>query len=97
MRAYEVFLNGERLCTAGIGKQGYISAYVTYLSQKNETDLDVIGCLASKKLYVRWTRRPLRTGDEVRVKIVNTKTVDKFKKIIGRVESPAGYSSCGNA
>lgn len=88
MRAYEVFLNGERLCTAGIGKQGYISAYVTYLSQKNETDLDVIGCLASKKLYVRWTRRPLRTGDEVRVKIVNTKTVDKFKKIIGRVESP---------
>ena len=88
MRAYQIFLNGERLCTAGIGKHGYIQAYVTYLSERNETYLDIIGCLASKKLYVRWARRPLRTGDEVRVKIVDKKTADKFKKIIGRVESP---------
>ncbi len=89
MRAYEIFLNGKRLCTAGIGKNGYISAYVTYLSERNETNIDIVGLLASKKLYVRWARRPLRTGDEVRVKIVNKKTADKFKKIIGRVDSPS--------
>lgn len=88
MRAYEIFLNGKRLCTAGIGRNGYISAYVTYLAEKNETDIDIVGLLASKKLYVRWMRRPLHTGDEVQVKIVDKKTVDKFKKIIGRVDTP---------
>jgi hypothetical protein len=87
MRAYEIFLNGKRLCSAGIGKDGYISAIITYLSEKNKTDIDIVGLLASKKLYVRWTRRPLRTGDEVRIKIVDRKTVDKFKKI-GSVDSP---------
>ena len=87
MRAYEVFLNGKRLCLAGIGKHGYISAYITYVSEQSETDIDIVGLLASKKLYVRWTRRALHTGDEVRIKIVDRKTVDKFKKI-GRVDSP---------
>lgn len=86
MRAYEVFLNGKRLCLAGIGKHGYISAYITYVSEQSETDIDIVGLVASKKLYVRWTRRLLRTGDEVRIKIVDRKTVDKFKKI-GRVDS----------
>ena len=88
MRAYEIFLNGKLLCAAGIGKHGYISAIVTYLSEKNQTDIDIVGLLASKKLYGRWARRPLRTGDEVRIKIVEKKTVDKFKKIIGRVDKP---------
>ena len=86
MRAYEVFLNGKRLCLAGIGKHGYVSAYITYVSEQNETDIDIVGLVASKRLYVRWTRRPLRTGDEVRIKIVDRKTVDKFKKI-GHVDT----------
>jgi hypothetical protein len=88
MRAYEIFLNGKRLCAAGVGKDGYISAIVTHLSEKNETEMDIVGLLASKKLYVRWARRPLRTGDDVRIKIVEKKTVDKFKKIIGRPDNP---------
>jgi len=87
MRAYEVFLNGKRLCLAGIGKHGYISAYITDVSERCETDIDVVGLVASKNAYVRWTRRPLRTGDEVRIRIVDRKSVDKFEKI-GRVDSP---------
>ncbi len=87
MRAYEVFLNGKRLCLAGIGKHGYVSVYITYISEQSETEIDIVGLVASKKQYVRWTRRPLRTGDEVRIKIVDRKTVDKFNKI-GRVDSP---------
>jgi len=88
MRAYEVSLNGRRLCTAGIGKNGYVSAYVTYVSERNETGIDVVGLVSRKKIYVRWTRRPLHTGDEIKIKIVNKKTADKFKKIIGHVDSP---------
>jgi hypothetical protein len=87
MRAYEVFLNGKRLCLAGIGKHGYISAYITCVSERSETDIDIVGLVASKNAYVRWTRRPLRTGDEVRIRIVDRKSVDKFEKI-GRVDSP---------
>ena len=75
-----------------IGKQGYISAIVNYVSESGETYLDVIGLIKSKKLYVRWVRRPRRAGDEIRLKIVDTKAVDKFRKILGRLESPARTS-----
>jgi hypothetical protein len=88
MLTFEIFLNGRRLTSAGIGKDGYISAVITYLSEKNRTDIDIVGLLASKKLYVRWVRRPLHTGDEVRIKIIDKKTVDKFKKVIGQVDEP---------
>ena len=89
MRAYEVFLNGKRLAIAGIGKYGYLSATINYISESGETDLDIMGLITSKKSYVRWIRRPLRTGDEIRLRIVDRKAVDKFKKILGRLESPA--------
>jgi|SRR5260221_12684362 hypothetical protein len=81
MRAYEVFLNGKRLCVAGIGNDGYISAYVTYQSDPNATWIDVMGLENRKKLYVRWTRTDLRKGDEVLLKIVDRKSVDKYKVI----------------
>jgi hypothetical protein len=81
MRAYEVFLNGKRLCVAGIGNDGYISAYVTYQSDPNATWIDVMGLENRKKLYVRWTRTDLRNGDEVLLKIVDRKSVDKYKVI----------------
>ncbi len=87
MRAYDVFLNGKRLCLAGIGKDGYVSAYITYISEWDKTDIDVIGMVAPKKVYVRWTRRHLQTGDEIRIRILDRRSVDKFKKI-GRVDSP---------
>ena|ERR1700694_3340203 len=81
MRAYEVFLNGKRLCVAGIGSDGYISAYITYQSDPNATWIDVMGLENRKKLYVRWTRKNLRVGDEVLLKIVDRKSVDKYEVI----------------
>jgi len=81
MRAYEVFLNGKRLCIAGIGSDGYLSAYITYRSEPAATWIDVMGLENPKKLYVRWTHTNLRSGDEVLLKIVNRKSVDKYKVI----------------
>lgn len=81
MRAYEVFLNGKRLCVAGIGGDGYISAYITYRSEPNKTWIDVMGLENRKKLYVRWASTDLRGGDEVLLKIVDRKSVDKYKVI----------------
>ena len=87
MRAYEVFLNGKRLCVAGIGKDGYISAYVTYRSEPNDTWVDVLGHVNNKNFYVRWTRKDLCVGDEVLVKVVDRKSVDKYK-VIRRNKGP---------
>ena len=81
MRAYEVFLNGNRLCVAGIGSDGYISAYITYQSDPNATWIEVMGLENRKKLYVRWTQTNLQVGDEVLLKIVDRKSVDKYKVI----------------
>jgi hypothetical protein len=81
MRAYEVFLNGKKLCVAGIGGDGYISAYITYVSEGNNTWIDVLGLDNRKKKYVQWTRTKLHTGDEISLKVVDRKSVDKYKTI----------------
>jgi hypothetical protein len=78
MRAYEVFLNGKRLCVAGVG-DGYVSAYITYRSEPAATWLDVVGCDSPKKRYVRWASADLHSGDEIVLKILDRRSVDKYK------------------
>jgi hypothetical protein len=87
MLAYEVFLNGKPLCVAGVGNDGYISASVTYRSMEDDTWIDVIGLVKRKRVYVRWKRKDLRAGDEVLLKIVHRKSVDKYRTI-RRLEDP---------
>lgn len=96
MRAYEVFLNGKRLCVAGIGSDGYISAYITYRSEPDATWIDVVGLENRRKLYVQWTRKNLRTGDELLLKIVDRKSVDKYK-VIRRHDEKRDLESNENA
>ena len=91
MRAYEVFLNGKRLCVAGTSK-GYLSAYITHRSEQTDTWIDVMGLDDHKKRYVRWARTDLRTGDEVLVKIVDRTSVDKYKTI-GQLDEKRNLAS----
>ena len=76
-----MFLNQKRMCVAGIGADGYISAYITYHSDKGEPWIDVMGLDNRKKLYVRWAWNELHTGDEILLKIVDRQSVNKYKKI----------------
>jgi len=80
MRAYEIFINGEPLCVAGTSK-GYVSACVTDRSEQTATWIDVMGLNDENKLYVRWAQRDLNPGDEILIRIVDRKTVDKPKTI----------------
>jgi hypothetical protein len=80
MRAYEVFLNGKRLCIAGIG-DGYLSAYITYRSEPEATWIDVMGLDNRKKRYVQWARTDLRSGDEILLKVIDRKSVHRYKTI----------------
>jgi len=79
MRAFEVQLNGKRLCVAGIGDNGVLTAYIAYLvgQYKNELRLDVSGLNSSTQDYVTWSKRKLKVGDEVRIKIIETTVIDR--------------------
>jgi len=78
MRAFQIVLNGKRICVAGIPKDCVLSTTITYVPfrKRRETRLYVGGGLeVDKHEHVFWKETILRAGDEVRVKIVETKTV----------------------
>ena len=78
MRAFQIVLNGKRICVAGIPNDGVLSATVTYVPfrKRRETRLYVGGLDVDKNEHVSWKEAIFRAGDEVRVKIVETKTLD---------------------
>lgn len=80
MRAFQVYLNGKKLCLAGIGKDGALSGIVNWVTRGGNGDmfLEVGGLLSLTEEHVNWIRqKPLRVGDNIQVKIVETKSADK--------------------
>jgi hypothetical protein len=83
MRAFEVFLNGKKLCVAGIGDDGVLSAIVNWVTGKNAADLflHVGGLVSPIDEHVSWeNQKHLRVGDRIEVKIIEASFVDKPKK-----------------
>jgi len=82
MRAFEVYLNDQRLCLAGIGDDGVLTAIIDYVTGagRQELRLEVGGLITPQGDHVRWRNPPLRVGDEVRVKIVESTSVDRPTK-----------------
>lgn len=82
MRAFEVFLNGKRLCIAGIGADGVLTTTVTYcpVRGKDDTRLYVGGLVLPQDEHVFWKEAVLVDGDELLIKVANTKSVDKPRK-----------------
>jgi len=95
MLAFEIHLNGKRLCTAGIGEPGVVTSIITWVlgertgSGKKPWDLGLtVGGLVSRtEEHVNWARRSLRTGDEVSIRIVEVEDSDKPRE--RRREDPA--------
>ena len=83
MRAFEVHLNGKKLCLAGIGNDGVLVATVNWVARKNKGDmsLQVGGLISPTGEHVAWTsQKPLRVGDRIQVMIVERSTVDRPAK-----------------
>lgn len=81
MRAFKVLLNGKRLCLAGVGdNDDVLSTTITYVPFRSDMDLYVGGLLLPQNEHVRWKRSRLRVGDEVRLKVVETESVDRPRK-----------------
>ena len=91
MLCFEVRLNGKRLCTAGVGDAGVISAIVSWVggaptspkkrgrTKAGVTDLHVGGLFhptPDLNVHPRWVQKRLRTGDTVTIRIVRGATPD---------------------
>src|SRR5260221_10801313 len=81
MKAFEVFLNGERLCLAGIAGRCVLTVIIDHVKGKDdpvdEINLQVGGLISNTHEHVIWSRTQLGTGDEVRVRIIESDSADE--------------------
>ena len=87
MRAFKVYLNRKRLCTAGVGDDGVLTATVTWAGEQGTplpSSLYVGGTIGPTDEHVEWTTRRLQVGDEISIKVVGEKSVDKPRRRIPR-------------
>jgi hypothetical protein len=79
MRAYEVILNGKRLCVAGIAGECVLTAILSQVGK--EEYFDVGGLVSATQEYPTWVQRRLKVGDEVRVRVLESASADRPKKV----------------
>ena len=84
MRAFEVFVNGERLCLAGIAGRCVLTVIIDHVKGKvdpvDDVDIHVGGLISDTDEHVEWTNTKLNTGDEVRVRIIESDSADEPKE-----------------
>src|SRR5258707_44203 len=79
MKAFQIHLNGKKLCVAGVGENGVLSATVDCVTMhgRDLLEISVGGFINSKAEHVGWLeQRKLRTGDQIQVKIVEVESAD---------------------
>lgn len=90
MPVFQVYLNGKKVSTAGVGDTGVVGAHVSWVRRRGERTrakkagsveeelrLDVGGLITPADEHVRWVDRKLKIGDEIRVVIVEDAPVDR--------------------
>jgi hypothetical protein len=88
MIAFEIQLNNQKLCRAGIGDSGVLSAIVTRAATTTATGtrneslfLDVGGLITPEGKHVSWlNQKTLVVGDKIQVSIVEADSVDEHRK-----------------
>jgi hypothetical protein len=87
MIAFEVHLNGKKVCTAGVGEIGVLSTILSWRgSQPYEKGgppvpeylrLDIGGIDGGSREHVRWLDRKIKRGDIITIKVVETNAATK--------------------
>lgn len=80
MRAFEVTVNGQRVCTAGVGASGVLSALVTADGRSDDLRFTV-GGLDPSKLHVAWEVPRIAPGDTVTIRNLEIEAVDRATTI----------------
>ena len=77
MISFNVSLNGNKLCLAGIGKRGVLSTILSWAASEQGEDLFLhVGGLANEE-HIDWIdQKHLQVGDEIRVEICDAESVD---------------------
>ena len=79
MLAYEVFLNGDRLCVSGIEGDGVMNAMLSYGKGKRVDHLHLtVGGLANiTEETLQWVCADLKLGDEITINVIDAASVDE--------------------
>jgi hypothetical protein len=88
MIAFEIYLNDQKLCRAGIGDSGVLSAIVNWSAAtmasgtRNESlFLNLGGLVNPEGKHVSWiNQKPLAVGDKIQVNIVEADSVDEYQR-----------------
>jgi Uma2 family endonuclease len=81
MKAFTVFVNGQKVATLGIGNGGVLSAIVNWVggrfrAEGGEFRLHLGGLDSVAREHLRWPAPPLAVGDEVTVRLLEVENVD---------------------
>ena len=79
MKALEVFINGHRVCLAGVGDDGVLNAIVNWVGGPDRDQdffLQVGGLDSRADEHLRWEVPSIGVGAEVLVRVVEAATVD---------------------
>ena len=78
MTALEVFINGHRICLAGVGADGVLSAIVNCVGPEREKHifLSVGGLDSIANEHLHWDVPSIGVGAEVLVRVVEVSSVD---------------------
>jgi hypothetical protein len=87
MIAFEVYLNGEKLCTAGLGDLGVLSAILSWRGTQPYQDgtapklasleFTISGLTSPAGDHVRWAEPQVHLDDEIRIRVVETSQADE--------------------
>ena len=86
MTAFEICINGKRVCTAGLNEPGVVTSIVSWLRgvprgkgprSAERTDIRIGGLNSRTGAHFTWLNRSLRVRDEVKIRVVVKTKVDK--------------------
>jgi len=79
MKSFEVFINGHRLCLAGVGENGVLNAIVNWVGgagREEDIFLNVGGLDSKTDEHLRWKVPSIGVGTEILVRVVEAISVD---------------------
>jgi hypothetical protein len=78
MLAFEVLVNGKRLCIAGTGQMDVVSAAISWARREADTINFHVGGIAAgdQGEHLSWNTPTIGIGDEVTIRLVDANTSD---------------------
>jgi hypothetical protein len=80
MRAFKVEVNSKRICVAGVGTNGVLSATTNCVAspaRRGDLFLEVGGLFPETDEHALWAHLKLKVGDRIVLKVIETDSVDK--------------------